>query len=290
MNDYVIVTDSTSNLPEDMIDKYDIRILSLNYYVDEVEYKGYIKGERLNLVPFYAMMREKKEIATSLVSVGDAYKLLEDIFEAGMDYLYIGFSSGLSGTFHAVSMVTEELKEKYPKRKGYAVDSRAAALGEGLLVHYAVQNRENGMAIEDNAEWILNNRNNLCHWFTVDDLFFLKRGGRISAATAVVGTALSIKPVLHVDDDGHLIQMENVRGRKKSLDALVSHMQESIVEPDKQSVYISHGDCLKDAQYVADKVKKLYNVKEVVIRLLDPVIAAHSGPGTVALFFMGDRK
>ena len=290
MNDYVIVTDSTSNLPEDMIDKYDIRILSLNYYVDEVEYKGYIKGERLNLVPFYAMMREKKEIATSLVSVGDAYKLLEDIVEAGMDYLYIGFSSGLSGTFHAVSMVTEELKEKYPKRKGYAVDSRAAALGEGLLVHYAVQNRENGMAIEDNAEWILNNRNNLCHWFTVDDLFFLKRGGRISAATAVVGTALSIKPVLHVDDDGHLIQMENVRGRKKSLDALVSHMQESIVEPDKQSVYISHGDCLKDAQYVADKVKKLYNVKEVVIRLLDPVIAAHSGPGTVALFFMGDRK
>ena len=290
MNDYVIVTDSTSNLPEDMIDKYDIRILSLNYYVDEVEYNGYIKGERLNLVPFYAMMREKKEIATSLVSVGDAYKLLEDIFEAGMDYLYIGFSSGLSGTFHAVSMVTEELKEKYPKRKGYAVDSRAAALGEGLLVHYAVQNRENGMAIEDNAEWILNNRNNLCHWFTVDDLFFLKRGGRISAATAVVGTALSIKPVLHVDDDGHLIQMENVRGRKKSLDALVRHMQESIIEPDKQSVYISHGDCLKDAQYVADKVKKLYNVKEVVVRLLDPVIAAHSGPGTVALFFMGDRK
>lgn len=290
MNDYVIVTDSTSNLPEDMIDKYDIRILSLNYYVDEVEYKGYIKGERLNLVPFYAMMREKKEIATSLVSVGDAYKLLEDIFEAGMDYLYIGFSSGLSGTFHAVSMVTEELKEKYPKRKGYAVDSRAAALGEGLLVHYAVQNRENGMAIEDNAEWILNNRNNLCHWFTVDDLFFLKRGGRISAATAVVGTALSIKPVLHVDDDGHLIQTENVRGRKKSLDALVRHMQESIIEPDKQSVYISHGDCLKDAQYVADKVKKLYNVKEVVVRLLDPVIAAHSGPGTVALFFMGDRK
>ena len=189
MNDYVIVTDSTSNLPEDMIDKYDIRILSLNYYVDEVEYKGYIKGERLNLVPFYAMMREKKEIATSLVSVGDAYKLLEDIFEAGMEYLYIGFSSGLSGTFHAVSMVTEELKEKYPKRKGYAVDSRAAALGEGLLVHYAVQNRENGLAIEDNAEWILNNRNNLWHWVTVDDLFFLKRGGRISAATAVVGTA-----------------------------------------------------------------------------------------------------
>lgn len=290
MNDYVIVTDSTSNLPEDMIDRYDIRILSLNYYVDGVEHKGYIKGERLNLVPFYAMMREKKEITTSLVSVGDAYKLLEEIFKAGMDYLYIGFSSGLSGTFHAVSMVTEELKEKYPKRKGYAVDSRAAALGEGLLVHYAVQNRENGMAIEDNAEWILNNRNNLCHWFTVDDLFFLKRGGRISAATAVVGTALSIKPVLHVDDDGHLIPMENVRGRKKSLDALVSHMQESIVEPDKQSIYISHGDCLKDAQYVADKVKKLYNVKEVVIRLLDPVIAAHSGPGTVALFFMGDRK
>lgn len=290
MNDYVIVTDSTSNLPEDMIDRYNLKILSLNYYVDDVEYKGYVKGKHNDLTPFYTMMREKKNIKTSLVSAGEAMDVLEDILKSGKDYIYIGFSSGLSGTFHAISMVTEELKDKYPDRKMYAIDSRAAALGEGLLVYYAVQNRESGMTIEENAEWLLNKRNNVCHWFTVDDLFFLKRGGRVSSATAVVGTALSIKPVLHVDDEGKLIPVENVRGRKKSLNALIKHMQESIVEPEKQSIFISHGDCVEDAEYVAKKIKEIYDVKEVFIRMLDPVIAAHSGPGTVALFFMGDRK
>lgn len=290
MSDYIIVTDSTANLPEEMIEKYNLKILSLNYYVDDKEYKGYVKGENNDLSAFYKMMREKKDIKTSLVNAGDTNDVLEDIVKEGKDYIYIGFSSALSGTFQTVSMVTEELKKKYPERKLYAIDSRAAALGEGLLVHYAIKNREAGMVIEDNAEWILNNRNHVCHWFTVDDLFFLKRGGRISAATAVVGTALSIKPVLHVDDEGKLIPVENVRGRKKSLNALIKHMESSIVEPQKQSVYISHGDCLKDAEYVAEKIKKLYDVKEVLIRMLDPVIAAHSGPGTVALFFMGDRK
>lgn len=290
MSNYVIVTDSTSNLPEEMIEKYDLKILSLNYYVDDKEYKGYIRGGNNDLSEFYRMMRERKEIKTSLVNLGVALKVLEDILKEGKDYLYLGFSSALSGTFQMVSMATEELKKKYPERKAYAIDTRAAALGEGLLVHYAVKNREDGMAIEENAEWILNKRNHLCHWFTVDDLFFLKRGGRISSTTAIVGTALSIKPVLHVDDDGKLIPVENVRGRKKALNELVKHMEESIVEPERQSVYISHGDCIKDAEYVAEKVKKIYDVKEVLIRMLDPVIAAHSGPGTVALFFMGDRK
>ena len=163
-------------------------------------------------------------------------------------------------------------------------------LGEGLLVKYVIDNKEKGMSISENADWIIAHRNNICHWFTVDDLFFLKRGGRISATTAVVGTALSIKPVLHVDDNGHLIPMENDRGRKKSLDALVKHMKSSIIVPDGQSVYISHGDCIEDAEYVAKKVRENFNIGEVVIRMLDPVIASHSGPGTVALFFYGEHK
>ena len=225
-----------------------------------------------------------------MVTVGDAMDLLENIVKEGKDYIYIGFSSGLSGTFQAVSLVTDSLSQKYPERKLYAVDSLAAALGEGLLVKYVIDNRENGMSVSENADWVVNHRNNICHWFTVDDLFFLKRGGRVSATTAIVGTALSIKPVLHVDDNGHLIPMENARGRKKSLDALVKHMKESVVEPDGQSVYISHGDCLKDAEYVAGKVKEAFNVGEVVVRMLDPVIASHSGPGTVALFFYGKQK
>ena len=193
--DYVIVTDSTANLPEDMIEKYELEILSLNYYIDGEEHKGYIKGEKTDMAPFYSMMRQKKEITTSLVTVGDAMDLLENIVKEGKDYIYIGFSSGLSGTFQAVSLVTDSLSQKYPERKLYAVDSLAAALGEGLLVKYVIDNRENGMSVSENADWVVNHRNNICHWFTVDDLFFLKRGGRVSATTAIVGTALSIKPV-----------------------------------------------------------------------------------------------
>ena len=279
-NDYVIVTDSTANLPEDMIEKYGLEILSLNYYVDGEEYKGYIKGQKTDLAHFYSMMRQKKEITTSLVTVGDAMDMLEEIVKQGKDYLYVGFSSGLSGTFQAVSLVTNSLSQKYPDRKLYAVDSLAAALGEGLLVKYVIDNKEKGMSISENADWIIAHRNNIC----------LKRGGRISATTAVVGTALSIKPVLHVDDNGHLIPMENARGRKKSLDALVKHMKSSIIVPDGQSVYISHGDCIEDAEYVAKKVRENFNIGEVVIRMLDPVIASHSGPGTVALFFYGEHK
>lgn len=180
-NDYVIVTDSTANLPEDMIEKYGLEILSLNYYVDGEEYKGYIKGQKTDLAHFYSMMRQKKEITTSLVTVGDAMDMLEEIVKQGKDYLYVGFSSGLSGTFQAVSLVTNSLSQKYPDRKLYAVDSLAAALGEGLLVKYVIDNKEKGMSISENADWIIAHRNNICHWFTVDDLFFLKAGGRISA-------------------------------------------------------------------------------------------------------------
>jgi DegV family protein with EDD domain len=210
--------------------------------------------------------------------------------EEGMDILYIGFSSGLSGTYQAVSLALEELKEKYPERNIYSVDSLSAALGEGLLVRYAADLKEEGKSIEEVYKWVLENRLSLCHWFTVDDLFFLKRGGRVSATSAVLGTALSIKPVMHVDDEGHLIVMEKARGRKKALDALVAHMEETVTNPKDQIVYISHGDCLEDAEYVARIVKEKLQVKEVMVRILDPVIGAHSGPGTVALFFVGSKR
>lgn len=288
--DYVIVTDSTANLPHDMIREYGLEVLSLNYYVDGREIRGYKKDMELDLSTFYQMMREKKEITTSLVNVGEATDVFESIIDQGKDIIYVGFSSGLSGTFQALSMVVDDLKGKYPQRKLYAVDSLAAALGEGLLVKYVLDNRAKGMGIEENVQWLYDNLQHLCHWFTVDDLFFLKRGGRVSAATAVVGTALNIKPILHVDQEGHLIAMEKTRGRKKSLDALVKHMEETIINPEDQSVYISHGDCPEDAEYVAEKVKEKFPVKEVMIQILDPVIGAHSGPGTVALFYYGAER
>ncbi len=287
---YVIVTDSTANLTVEMIEKYGIEVLSLNYYVEGKEIKGYEKGKSQDLAAFYHMMREQKEITTSLPSMEEAEEVFDKVLGSGQDVLYVGFSSGLSGTFQSVSLMAEQVLEKYPDRKVISIDSLAAALGEGLLVHYAVQNQQKGMSIEENAQWVKEHIQNLCHWFTVDDLFFLKRGGRISAATAVVGSVLSIKPVLHVDKEGHLIAKGKVRGRKKALDALVQHMSETVVNPEEQLVGISHGDCLQDAEYVAAKVKEQFGVKEVLIHILDPVIGAHAGPGTVALFYLGTER
>lgn len=287
---YVIVTDSTANLTTDMIEEYGIEVLSLNYYVDGNEIKGYEKGKEQDLAAFYHMMREQKEITTSLPSMEEAEEVFEKILGSGKDALYIGFSSGLSGTFQSVSLVAEQVLGKYPDRKVISIDSLAAALGEGLLVHYAVQNQQKGMTLEENAQWVKEHIQNLCHWFTVDDLFFLKRGGRISAATAVVGSVLSIKPVLHVDREGHLIAKGKVRGRKKALDSLVQHMEETVVDPKEQLVCISHGDCLEDAEYVAGRIKEKFGVKEVLIHILDPVIGAHAGPGTVALFYLGRER
>lgn len=287
---FEIVTDSTANLPEDMIEQYELSVLSLSFIVEGTEYKGYVKGETVDLNQFYAMMREKKEITTSLANTQAAYDMMKPLLESGKDVLYLAFSSGLSSTYQAVNAAVNELQEEFPERKIYCVDSLSAALGEGLFVKYVIDKREEGASIEEAYQWAMDNRLKIVHAFTVDDLFFLKRGGRISATTAIIGTALNVKPVLHVDNEGHLISLCNVRGRKKSLDALVKMMEEKVDNPEGQVVYISHGDCIRDAEYVAGKVKERFPVKEVMIRTLDPVIGAHSGPGTVALFFFGKER
>lgn len=287
---FEIVTDSSANLPEYMIDENELHILSLVFRVKGEEYSSYVKGEVTDLAQFYKMMREKENITTSLINVEYCTEYLTKLLEEGKDVLYIGFSSGLSGSYQAVDMVINQLQEEYPDRKIYAVDSLAAALGEGLLVYHACQKRKEGKSIEEVYQWLLENRLHLCHWFTVDDLFFLQRGGRVSKTTAVVGSVLSIKPVMHMDDEGHLILVGKARGRRKSLDALVDHMAELAINPEEQYVFISHGDCEEDAQYVAKKVKEELHVKDVLVHMLEPVIGAHSGPGTVALFFLGTKR
>lgn len=287
---FEIMTESTANLPDDMIEANHLHVLSLTFLVDGREYKAYEKGNLTELAPFYEMMREKKDIKTSLVNSESAYKMGKEILTEGKDLLYIGFSSALSSTFQAVSIALEDLKEEFPQQKIYAVDSLAAALGEGLLVKYVLEQRKAGTPLEEVYEWVMKHRLHICHEFTVDDLFFLKRGGRISAATAVLGSALSVKPILHVDDDGRLINIGKTRGRKKSLDALVDRMEKYAVEPEKQEIYISHGDCLEDAEYVAEQIKKRMCVTKFLIRILDPVIGAHSGPGTVAVFYYGEHR
>ena len=289
--DFEIVTDSSSNLVEEMIDDFGLHVLPLTFMVDGEEYQSYLKGQHTDLKQFYTMMREGKVITTSLPNLAESEALMRGLLEQGRDILYLGFSSGLSGTFEATELLMRDLAAEFPERTLCAVDTLAASGGEGLLVWHAVQRARAGAPIGEVRDWVEENKLHLAHWFTVDDLMFLFRGGRVSKTAAWAGTMLNIKPVMHVDDEGHLIPLEKVRGRKKSLNALVDHMEKSAVQPiDQQMVFITHGDCLEEAEYVADQVKERFGVKEVVINYVDPVIGAHSGPGTMALFFLADKR
>ena len=291
--DFEIVTDSCCNLVEDMIDDFGLHILPLTFMVDgeDAVYQSYLKGEKTDLKQFYTMMREGKVFKTSLPNLAESEALFRSILDKGHDLIYLAFSSGLSGTFQALSLMCSQLQEEYPDRKIYAVDTLAASGGQGLLVWYAVQHARAGETIDQVRDWVEENKLYLAHWFTVDDLMFLFRGGRVSKTAAWAGTLLNIKPVLHVDNEGHLIPMEKVRGRKKSLNALVDHMEKSAVQPiSDQMVFITHGDCLEEAEYVAGKVKERFGVKDVIINYIDPVIGSHAGPGTMALFFLADQR
>ena len=209
---------------------------------------------------------------------------------AGDDALVLVFSSGLSTTYQSAEIAADELREKYPERTIKVVDTLCASRGQGLLVWYAAKKRDEGMNLEEVYNWCESHKLNLCHWFTVDDLVYLKRGGRVSAATALLGTMLNIKPVLHVDDEGHLISMGKVRGRKASIEAIAKKLGETGIPGENDTVFICHGDCIEDAQYLEKLVKEKYGVKEVYIYYTGAVIGSHSGPGTLALFFLGEHR
>lgn len=288
---FAIVTDSSSNLTEEMIDRFDLSILPLTFMVDGEEYRSYLKGEKTDLSQFYAMMREGKVITTSLPNLQESRETIEALLKDGRDVLYLGFSSGLSGTYQAIELLLAELAGLYPDRTVCSVDTLAASGGEGLLVYYAAKMRDEGATVEAVRDWVEDHKLHLAHWFTVDDLMFLFRGGRVSRTSAWAGTLLNIKPVMHVDDEGHLIPLEKVRGRKKSLKALVDHMEQTAMSPvADQTVFITHGDCLEDAEYVADLVRERFGVTDIMINWVDPVIGAHSGPGTMALFFLASQR
>ncbi len=288
---FKIVTDSSCNLKEEMIEEFDLTILPLTFMVDGIEHRSYVENEVTDLKKFYTMMREGKVITTSLPNLDESEQKIRRLLDEGNDVLYIGFSSGLSGTYEAIDLLCRSLQEDYPDRKILTVDTLAASGGEGLLIWYAMQLALSGSSIEEVRNWVEDNKLHLAHWFTVEDLMFLFRGGRVSRTSAWAGTLLNIKPVMHMDDEGHLIPLDKVRGRKRSLNALVDHMEQTGNKPiGEQMVFITHGDCLKDAQYVADQVKERFGVKEVVINYVDPVIGAHSGPGTVALFFLASER
>ena len=204
--------------------------------------------------------------------------------------LYLGFSSALSGTFEATDLLMKQLADEYPERGLVAVETNAASGGEGMLVYLACEKKANGASMEEVAQFVRDTRDHLCHWFTVDDLMFLFRGGRVSRTSAWAGTLLNIKPVLHVDDEGRLIPMEKVRGRRKSIKALVDHMEQTAIDPASQTIFITHGDCIEDVETLKSEITERLGCTKFVVNYVDPVIGAHSGPGTLALFFVGEHK
>ena len=284
---YKIVTDSCCDFPLEMYAKLDLAMLPLS-----VEFRGKIQDDRNDdsLKELYDGFRKGEAAKTSAVNPERWSMAMKPYLEQGLDVLVMAFSSGLSTTYQSAVIAAEELKEAYPSRKILVVDTLAASMGQGLLVWYACKKRDEGMSLEDLYDWVEENKLHLCHWFTVDDLMYLKRGGRVSATTALVGTMLQIKPVLHVDDEGHLINVAKARGRKSSIDALAKKVGELGGSYDNSTMFITHGDCLEDAEYLANQLKEKYGAKEVRISYVGSVIGSHSGPGTLALFFLGKNR
>lgn len=283
-NSFVILTDSTSNLPVKYVKKYDIRILPLKYLAEDKEFPGYEEDGEENFRKLYAYLRAGRQVSTSMVNQEEAYEMGKAILETGNDVLYIGLSSKLSGTCHAVRQAFDRLKGEYPEHSLYVVDSLCVALGEGLLVYTAVKMRKQGKGIKEIYEWCNKSRWKINTLFTVDDLNHLRRSGRASSIVAVAGSILRIKPLLRMSNGGVLTQEGKVRGRKKSLDELARRTLEEISEP--QMVFISHGDCCEDARYLAEQLYESNKVRKIVINMLDPVLGVHTGPGAIGIFFI----
>ena len=284
---YRIITDNCCDFPADMYTDLDLNVIPLTVRFQNKEVSQYTEKW---LKKMYAGMREGEVATTSAVNPQGWSDAIESVLAAGMDALVMAFSSGLSTTYQSAVIAATELADKYPDRKIRVIDTLCASLGQGLLVWYACQKRDEGMGFDELADWCEETKKNLAMWFTVDDLMFLKRGGRISAATALVGTMLQIKPVLHVDDEGHLISVSKARGRKAAIEALAKKVGETGLPGQNDVAFISHGDCLEDAQLLEKILKEKYGVKKVFIYYVGAVIGSHAGPGTLALFFMGSKR
>lgn len=287
---FKVFSDASCNLSVDMLDELGVVYKSLKMIVDGNEIDNYLTDANFSFKDFYDRLRNKENIKTSLLNVDEITAAFKEVLDGGNDILAILISSGISGTYQAAKIAADDLMEKYPERKIIVMDSLAASIGHGLLVYYAAKAQQEGKSIDETAQYIKDIQLKLVHKFTVDDLFFLKRGGRLSGGVAVIGTILQIKPVLHVDNEGKLVSQAKVNGRKKSLNAIFENFKENVVDPDGQVLAICHGDCIEDAEYLANKIKSEYNVKDIIINYCDPVIAAHAGPGVLALFYLGKER
>lgn len=290
MSDYVIVSDATLDLPVHVIEEYDIKVIPMGVNIEGIEYNHYPDERELSIEDFYQKLKNGAVSHTTQITPVIFMDYFEELLQQEKDILYISFSSGLSGTYNTSQIVMRDLALDYPERKIFGIDSLCASIGEGLLVLEAAILKKQGMEIEKLRDWVEANKKRSRHWFTVKDLFFLKRGGRISSIEAMVGTALKIRPVLSTDEAGKLTVVSKIRGSRAELDFMLSKLEEESLDLASQTIIIGHGDDLAQAQELERLIRTRHQVKNIIISKIGPVIGTHTGPGMLALVFMGELE
>lgn len=290
MSEYIIVTDSSADLNQALVEELEVKVLPLSFTIRGTTLEDHPDKRNMSSKEFYQLLRDGEMSTTNAVNVYQYEELLEPVLESGKDVLILSFTSGLSATYQSSMVAAEELRAKYPERRIEVVDTLCASAGQGMLVWYAGQKRLAGESLEAVRDWCEDNKMKVCHWVTVDDLMHLKRGGRISATTALAGTLLQIKPIIHVDDAGKLDTVGKARGRKAALDYLVQRVVDTAIEPQEQTMFLSHSDCLEDVEYIARQLKEKCGVKDCKICDIGPVIGSHTGPGCAVVFFFGQPR
>ena len=290
MENYVLFTDATADLPDEIFKQMNIQVVPMDFEINGTVFTHYPDGRELSSSDFFQRLQAGEMATTSQINVTRYYEYFTPFLKEGKDILYLSFSSGLSGTYQASVLAANELMEEYPERKVISIDTLCASGGEGLLVYMAAQRKNNGMSMEELKTWVEENQLHLCHWFTVDDLHHLKRGGRISAISATFGTALNIKPLLHVDDEGKLAVYGKIRGKKRCPEKLIECMSQTVIDGKNNPVVVTHSNCYEDAAALAEKVKETFGTTDIIISDMGPIIGAHTGSGTLVLTFLGSHR
>lgn len=290
MRDYVIMTDSCCDLTDRMARELELEVLPLTMHMDGQDYPNDLAGTAISNQEFYKRIRAGKLATTSAVNVGQFQDAMRRVLESGRDIVCVCFSSALSTTYQSAVIAAEDLRAEFPEAEIHVVDSLSASLGQGLLLYLAVEQKRKGLTAAELAKWVEDNRLTVCHWFTVDDLNFLKRGGRVSATTALLGTMLSIKPIMHTSDEGKLVPVSKARGRKAAIAALLDKIEALGIHPEKQTMFICHADCEEDAKAVAKTIQDRFGTPTVHINYIGPVIGSHTGPNTMGIFFVGTQR
>ncbi|WP_203527924.1 DegV family protein [Clostridium thermarum] len=285
----ILITDSCSDLPVKYATENNIVVVPLSFQFKGADHVDDF-GKSISYKEFYEELRKGELSSTSQVNAYTFAEVFKKYISQGFSILYIGFSSALSGTYNSSCMARDEILAEYPSADISVIDSKCASMGLGLLVYYACERLKSGKSKDEVVNWIEENKLKLNHWFTVDDLHHLKRGGRVSATSAVIGTLLDIKPILNVNKEGRLIPISKVKGRKKSIKSLAEELKNRIVDPENQVIAISHGDCEDEARILEKLIREYVNVKNIIINYIGPVVGSHSGPGTIALFFFGKER